>query len=817
MPKPTFVQPAMRKTRTMPVLALREAVIFPHAIAPLFVGREQSMRAVERAYADLPARQIFLVLQKDAEAEESRVSDLCTIGVVCRVIQILRLPDGTLKALFEGLYRATFSNYHMEGRHAEATVAQVPEVPGDPRKLDVALGLLLEGIRNFKPGRGKTTPEQFDNILALNDAGALADSVMAKLSVDYRKKQAVLEILDVAQRVEETYVCLEGESSVLALEKQIKTRVREQMEKSQRDYYLNEQLRAINKELGRDEDPMQELDELTKQLNELDLPEEARKKGLSEIKKLRAMTTAAAEYTILRSYVDWILALPWNRIKDVDIDIEEARRILDSDHFGLEKPKERILEYLAVQKLSKGIKGPILCFVGPPGVGKTSLAKSVARATGREYIRLSLGGVRDEAEIRGHRRTYIGALPGKIIQSLRRVKYNNPLFCLDEIDKLSSDYRGDPAAALLEVLDPEQNNTFMDHYLDLDYDLSKILFITTANSLDIPEPLLDRMEVIELNSYLETEKTHIARDFLIPKQIKENGLRPENLKISDNALASIITDYTAEAGVRMLERQIAKICRKTAVKLLEGGDMDRQFAISRQALPALLGAQTYFHDKREDKPTVGVSTGLAWTSRGGEILFVETSIMAGTGTVVSTGKLGEVMQESAKAAMSYVRAHSSALGLAPDFHKKIDVHVHVPAGATPKDGPSAGITIVTAITSALLGVPVRNDIAMTGEISLRGRVLPIGGLREKLVGAKRAGIMTIIIPKDNVKDLKEVPAEVLKGLDIRPVEHVEEVLELALVTDGESIFSGRDKTPPLYETLRSDWVATPAASQAKIV
>ena len=576
------------------------------------------------------------------------------------------------------------------------------------------------------------------------------------------------------------------------------------MERNQREYYLNEQIKAINKEMGREDDPQAEVDEIEQKLKARRMPEEARQKALAEAKKLRTMPSSAAEYTVVRNYVDWILDLPWDELKDIDIDIEKARAILDGDHYGLEKPKERILEYLAVQKLSHGLRGPILCFVGPPGVGKTSLAKSVARATGRDFIRLSLGGVRDEAEIRGHRRTYVGALPGKIIQSLKRVKFNNPLFCLDEVDKMTSDYRGDPSSALLEVLDPEQNNTFMDHYLDLEYDLSKVFFITTANSLHtIPAPLLDRMEIIELNSYLETEKRHIARQFLLPRQIEEHGLRPENLRVSDKALLEIIRSYTREAGVRNLEREIAALCRKTAIRLVEENNLDRSVNISLQNLPTLLGVKKYRHDEREDAPQVGVCAGLAYNQRGGEILLVETTIMSGSGHVVTTGQLGEVMTESAKAALSYVRSRAEVLGLDPRFHRKVDIHVHVPAGATPKDGPSAGITLATSITSALLGIPVRNDVAMTGEISLRGRVLPIGGLREKLLAARRSGIKKVLMPRDNEKDLKEVPDEVLKDLQIVFVDHVDEVLPQALDATAEEIFSGRATAQPICRTLRA--------------
>ena len=848
MPKLSFTQEPLRGPVTVPVMSLREVVIFPHTVAPLLVGREGSIKAVESAFrSPAPDKPIFLVLQKDATQESvSGPEQLYSMGVVCRVLQTLRLPDGTVKALFEGLYRATFANYANDDPFPTATVTEVPQEMGDETSFDAAASLLSEELQSFLKSGRKINQETVTALTAIKDAGTLADSIMSRVNVPYQRKQEVLEITNVARRLEEVFVCLHGENSIADVETRIKNRVRDAMEKSQRDYYLSEQLKAINKELGREDDHQQERDSVLKALEERDMPEEAKEKVRSEIHKLRIMTPSAAEYTILRSYVDWVMDLPWNKLKEIGIDIADARRILDANHYGLEKPKERILEYLAVQKLSGGLKGPILCFVGPPGVGKTSLAKSVAKATGREYVRLSLGGVRDEAEIRGHRRTYIGALPGKIIQSLKRVDHNNPLFCLDEIDKMTSDFRGDPAAAMLEVLDPEQNCTFMDHYLDLDYDLSKIFFITTANSVDgIPAPLLDRMEIIELNSYLETEKFHIAKSFLIPRQIEENGLQPEDISFTDSALTAIIREYTSESGVRTLERRIAKICRKAAIKLLESGaktdakaaakaapeaaeagqtaeaagipEQEAQaapeakaeaatapFIVDVKSLPDLLGVPVYRHDRPEQASTVGVCNGLAWTSAGGELLLVETSIMPGTGTIAATGKLGEVMQESAKAALTYVRSHSAELGLAADFYKQVDIHVHVPDGATPKDGPSAGITIVTAITSALLGIPVRSDVAMTGEISLRGRVLPIGGLQEKLLGAKRAGVSTILIPKDNVRDLKEVPAEVLKDLDIVPVEHASEVLLKALDATEAEIFSGGDSLP-LAKTLRADF------------
>jgi len=674
-----------------------------------------------------------------------------------------------------------------------------------PEEREALVRAVHEALEEYGKNNKKISQEAVLSILALQEIGPLADAIIPHLKVDYRKKQEALEIDDATQRLELAYELLQGEVALATVEKRIKNRVKVQMERNQREYYLNEQIKAINKEMGRDDDPQAEVDEIEQKLKARDMPEEAREKALSEARKLRSMPPSAAEYTVVRNYVDWILDLPWNDLKQIDINLEKARAILDGDHFGLEKPKERILEYLAVQKLSQGLKGPILCFVGPPGVGKTSLAKSVARATGRDFVRLSLGGVRDEAEIRGHRRTYVGALPGKIIQSLKRVKFNNPLFCLDEVDKMTSDYRGDPASALLEVLDPEQNNTFMDHYLDLEYDLSKVFFITTANSLhSIPVPLLDRMEIIELNSYLETEKRHIARRFLLPRQLEEHGLKEGNIRVSDNAILEIIRSYTREAGVRNLEREIAALCRKTAIKLVEDDDTEKCVNISRQSLPSMLGVKKYRHDERESEPQVGVCAGLAYNQRGGEILLVETSLMAGSGHVVTTGQLGEVMTESAKAALSYVRSRAEVLGLDPRFHRKIDIHVHVPAGATPKDGPSAGITLATSITSALLGIPVRNDVAMTGEISLRGRVLPIGGLREKLLAARRSGIKKVIMPRDNEKDLKEVPDEVLRDLEIVFVDHVDEVLPQALAATAEEIFSGRATALPISRILRPE-------------
>ncbi len=796
-----------RNTNELPLMSLREVVMFPHAIMPLFVGREASIKAIEAGLAEY-GKQIFLVTQREADMEKPNPRDLYSVGVVSRILQVLRLPDGTIKVLFEGLYRAEWEGVEARepfgtGPYPRVIARTLREPAAPPAEREALMRATAESLEEYAKANKKLTQENLLAITALQEPGQLADAVMPHIKLEYQKKQDVLEILDQAQRLEKVYELLQSEMMVAGLEKRIKGRVKNQMERNQREYYLNEQMKAINKEMGREDDPQAELAEIEARIKEKNMSEEARERALREVKKLRSMPPSSAEYTVVRNYVDWILDLPWNVLKEVEIDIQKAREILDNDHYGLEKPKERILEFLAVQKLSDGLRGPILCFVGPPGVGKTSLAKSVARATGREYVRLSLGGVRDEAEIRGHRRTYVGALPGKIIQSLRRAKFNNPLFCLDEVDKMSADFRGDPSAALLEVLDPEQNSAFMDHYLDLDYDLSKVFFITTANSLHtIPPPLKDRMEIIELSSYLETEKMRIGEDFLIPKQVSMHGLKPENLKISENALLDVIRYYTREAGVRNLEREIAALCRKAAIALVEENDLEKCVQVGRQKLGGMLGVKKYRYDEREKAPQVGVCTGLAYTQTGGDILMVETALMPGKGKVVTTGQLGDVMKESAQAAFSYVRSRSDCFGLKPDFHQDVDVHVHIPAGATPKDGPSAGITMATSIVSALLGIPVRHDVSMTGEITLRGRVLPIGGLREKLLAARRSLITTVIMPRDNEKDLKEVPEEILKDLTIVFVDHIDEVLPLALAASGEEIFSGRAEWEPLAKTLR---------------
>jgi ATP-dependent Lon protease len=779
-----------------PLMPLREVVIFPHSIVPLVVGRISSINAVEKAFSGGDKRLMLATQFKSEQIDKPGLDDLYPIGTLAKVLQVLHLPNGTIKVVLEGLCRARMLAAELVLSTSKAVPVQednnyylvraevLKEEYNPSLEIEASMQLTLESLEEYISLNKKVSipPEIIHSLSSMADPGRMADVLISYFKVGCRQKQEVLELLNPQERLIRVYEIIQNEIAVMTIERAIKTRVKGQMERNQREYYLNEQIKAINKEMGRDEDQQSELLEIEKNLKEKDLPEEVRSRGLGELKKLRSMQTSSAEYTVLRNYLDWILELPWNRLKETNQDIAEARRILDKDHYGLEKPKERIMEYLAVQKLAGNLKGPILCFVGPPGVGKTSLAKSVAVATGREFVRLSLGGVRDEAEIRGHRRTYVGALPGKILQSLKRAKYNNPLFCLDEIDKMTSDFRGDPSSALLEVLDPEQNNTFNDHYLDLDYDLSRIFFITTANNLHaVPLPLQDRMEIIRLPGYLETEKQHIARDYLLPKQIGVNGLKDFNLSLSDTAITEIIRSYTHEAGVRGLEREIAAICRKTAVQLVESENLEARIKVGVNSLPRLLGVKKIRHGERESKPLNGVCNGLAYTEVGGDILMVEAAVMPGQGKVNITGKLGEVMTESAKAALSYVRSRSGSLGLRADFHRDIDLHIHVPEGAIPKDGPSAGITLATALVSALLGLPVRNEIAMTGEITLRGRVLPIGGLREKLLAAHRAAIKTVILPRDNEKDMKDVPEDILRSLDLRLVEHVDEVLSLAII------------------------------------
>ena len=804
---------------TLPMMSLREVVMFPRSIVPLFVGREASIKAIETAVADF-GKQIFLVTQKTPEKEQPEADDLYEIGTVSKILQMLRLPDGTIKVLFEGVSRATWDATAIKLTYDETESDEYPQVrvniiPESKESSAEILALVRavhESLDDFGKVNKKVAPEAILAMSTIKDPGQLADQVMPHLKVDFSRKQEILEELDQAHRLELVYELLLGEIEIVSIEKRVKGRVKDQMEKNQREYYLNEQVKAINKEMGREDDPQTEARELEEQLNAKPMSDENRERVRKEIKKMRTMQPSSAEYTVVRNYIDWVLDLPWDNIKDdSEVDIKEARRILDEDHFGLQKPKERILEYLAVQALVETMKGPILCFVGPPGVGKTSIARSIARSMDREFLRLSLGGVRDEAEIRGHRRTYVGAMPGKIIQSLKRVKHNNPVLCLDEVDKMSADFRGDPSAALLEVLDPEQNYAFNDHYLDLDYDLSKVFFITTANQLEgIPLPLQDRMEIIRLPGYLETEKMQIAKGFLLPKQLEQHGLKSDNLKMSDNAILDVVRYYTREAGVRNLEREIASICRKSAMKIVEDHDRGKLIQVSKQSLEKMLGVTKFSYGEREEEAQVGVCNGLAWTQLGGEMLLVEVALMPGKGKVEITGKLGDVMQESARAALSYIRARSDLLGLKPDFYKEVDIHVHVPDGATPKDGPSAGVTLTTALISALLNIPVRHDLAMTGEITLRGRVLPIGGLREKLLAAHRGLIKTVLIPAENEKNLKEVPKDILKDLEVIPVKVMDDVIDRALKCGGETVWCRQHGQPPVANGLLKEDQRKPA-------
>lgn len=799
------------KETILPLMTLRDVVMFPKAIIPLYVGRQSSIQAVENALVQYK-KKIFLVTQKNPEVETPGIKDLYEIGVVGKVLQLLRLPDGTVKVLFEGLHRALWSgNEPLFSEEGDFPLVQVNALPereiSSTDEAQALMQMTRDAVQKFAKDNKRISQESVKALNAVQHPGQMADMLMPHLKLEFSKKQKVLEIEDPFARLEEAYGLLMGQLEYSEVEQKINERVKDQIESNQKNYYLNEQLKAIHKEMGMEDEPGAEMDELLKRLEAKDMPEEAREKGLKEINKLKQMPPSSAEYTVVRNYVDCILDLPWNNLKQTSLDIEQARNILDEDHFGLQKPKERILEYLAVQKLVDKMRGPILCFVGPPGVGKTSLARSIARATDRNFLRLSLGGVRDEAEIRGHRRTYVGAMPGKILQALKRQEYNNPILCLDEVDKMSTDFRGDPSAALLEVLDPEQNYAFNDHYLDLDYDLSNVFFITTANILQtVPWALQDRMEVITLPGYLETEKLKIARHFLIPKQIDKHGLTSDYIQLSDQAVQETIRRYTREAGVRNLERELATICRKVAKRLVEKDQFgEKTVQVNKNSIPGLLGVPRYRYGQREEKSQIGVSTGLAWTEMGGELLNVEVALMSGSGKIEITGKIGDVMQESARAALSYVRSRSELFGLRSEFYKEVDIHVHVPEGATPKDGPSAGITMATALVSALLNMPVKNNMAMTGEITLRGRVLPVGGLREKLLAAQRGLIDTVVIPAENSKDLKEVPKEILKGLSIIQAEHMDDVLPQAMQDVGfQEIFCGQETSMPFVYRLYKD-------------
>jgi ATP-dependent Lon protease len=779
------IQNLKDKTNVIPLLPLRDVVVFPHMIVPLFVGREKSIAALESAMKY--EKGIFMVAQKNAKKDDPTEDDIYRVGTIGIIIQLLRLPDGTVKVLVEGKNRGVIKEYLKNDEFFLVKVNEIEDVDNDAN--DVRKQALMRSIKEsfelYLKLSKKVHVEMMGTIAAIEDPSKLADVVITHLNVKLEDKQKIMEIYDISERLEAIYSLMLSEIEILQVEEKIKRRVKKQMEKTQKDYYLNEQMRAIQKEMGEKDDFRNEIAELEKRLKQKKLSEEASKKVRQEIKKLQMMAPMSAEATVVRNYIDWLLDMPWSEVTENKYTLKESEAILDEDHYGLKKVKERIIEYLAVQSLVKKNKGPILCLVGPPGVGKTSIAKSVARATNRKFVRISLGGVRDEAEIRGHRRTYIGAMPGKIIQSLKKAGSNNPVFCLDEVDKLSSDFRGDPSSALLEVLDPEQNVAFNDNYLDVDYDLSDIMFITTANVLQtIPAPLQDRMEVIRIAGYTEQEKMNIAQKYLVTKEMEANGLKKEQIDITKGALLRIIRQYTREAGVRNLEREIAAICRKVAKEIVSNGSR-KKIVISSKNVPKYLGVPKYRHGETEGKNQIGLTIGLAWTEVGGELLAIEASIMEGTGRMVMTGKLGDVMQESVQAALTYIRARAEKFGLPKNFYKKIDIHVHVPEGAIPKDGPSAGIAMATSIASALIKKKVRADLAMTGEITLRGRVLPIGGLKEKILAAHRGNIKTVIIPKDNEKDLAEVPQNVQKALKIVFVDHIDEVLDIAFVKDEE--------------------------------
>jgi ATP-dependent Lon protease len=762
----------------VPVLPLRDVVVYPHMVIPLFVGREKSIQALDVAMRT--DKRIMLVAQKQADVDDPKADDLYRIATVATILQLLKLPDGTVKVLVEGVDRARIEKLHA-GEYYSSDATLLPDAESyDEKEMDVLARSVISQFEQYVKLNKKVPPEVLTALAGIEQAGRLADTVAAHMSLKLAEKQKVLEILDVKKRLEHILVAIESEMDVLQIEKRIRGRVKAQMEKSQREYYLNEQMKAIQKELGEMDEGGNEISELEQKITKAGMPKEARDKASAELNKLKMMSPMSAEATVVRNYIDWLIKVPWKKRTKIIKDIARAEKILDEDHYGLEKVKERIVEYLAVQQRVDKLKGPILCLVGPPGVGKTSLGQSIARTTNRKFVRMSLGGVRDEAEIRGHRRTYIGSMPGKIVQNMSKAGVHNPLFLLDEVDKMSMDFRGDPSSALLEVLDPEQNSTFNDHYLEVDLDLSEVMFVCTANSLNIPPPLLDRMEVIRLPGYTEDEKMNIARRYLVPKQMKGNGLKPDELKVSDSALLDIVRYYTREAGVRNLEREIAKIGRKAVKQMLLHKKDQKSVSVTPRNLDKFLGVRRFRYGKAEDMNRIGQVTGLAWTEVGGELLTIEAAVVPGKGKLQHTGQLGEVMQESIQAAMTVVRSRAQVLGLEPEFYQKHDVHLHIPEGATPKDGPSAGIGMCTALVSALTKIPVRSDVAMTGEITLRGEVLPIGGLKEKLLAAHRGGIKTVLIPNENEKDLAEIPDNIKGNLDIRPVKWIDEVLGVAL-------------------------------------
>jgi ATP-dependent Lon protease len=771
------------RKKILPLLPLRDIVVFPHMVVPLFVGRDKSIAALETALSS--DRLIFLAAQQDATTNDPAEEDIHRVGTVSHIIQLLKLPDGTVKVLVEGRARARVLHYLPNDRFFQVSTEEIaPERITGPHA-EALVRNVLSSFESYCKLSKKVPAEVLAQVAAMQDPSRVADVAGAHMPVRLSDKQAILELESEQERLEKILSLIEAEIEILEIERKIRGRVKKQMERTQREFYLNEQMRAIQKELGQADEGKTELDELEEKVKKKGMSKEAAQKAQKEIKKLRMMSAMSAEATVSRNYVDWLISIPWQERSEDKLDIEAAEKVLDEDHYGLEKPKERIVEYLAVRKLVTKLKGPILCFVGPPGVGKTSLARSIARATGRKFVRMSLGGVRDEAEIRGHRRTYIGALPGKIIHQMKKAGTLNPVFLLDEVDKMSMDFRGDPSSALLEVLDPEQNNTFNDHYLDIDYDLSDVMFLTTANMLHgIPPPLQDRMEIIRLPGYTEVEKLHIALNHLLKKKRDEHGLSAGKVSFTDAAILHIIRYYTREAGVRNLEREIASICRKIAREVVKDPSVEK-VRVTPHAVRRYLGAAKYRYGEAEEKGQIGLGTGLAWTEFGGELLLIEAALMPGKGNLKVTGKLGEVMQESAHAALSYIRTRADRMGLDKLFYQKIDIHIHVPEGAIPKDGPSAGITMATALASALLKVPARNDLAMTGEITLRGRVLPVGGIKEKLLAAHRGGIKTVILPADNEKDMAEIPSKIRKSLELIFVRHMDEVIEAAISLSGD--------------------------------
>lgn len=765
---------------TMPVLPLRDVVVYPHMVIPLFVGREKSIRCLQAAMDE--DKQVFLAAQKDASVDEPTTEDIYQVGTVATVLQLLKLPDGTVKVLVEGKQRAQLDELQDNEEYFQASIHYLAAEELPEKEEEILIRSSLNQFEGYVKLNKKIPPEVLTSLSGIEDGDRLADTMAAHMPLKLAEKQAILEITDIRERIEHLMALMEGEIDILQVEKRIRSRVKKQMEKSQREYYLNEQMKAIQKELGETEDGVDEFEQLQKKIDDAKMPAEAKKKTEAELQKLKMMSPMSAEATVVRGYIDWMVSVPWKKRSRIKKDLAHAEKVLDADHYGLEKVKERIIEYLAVQQRTTKVKGAILCLVGPPGVGKTSLGQSIAKATGREYVRMALGGVRDEAEIRGHRRTYIGSMPGKLIQKMSKVGVRNPLFLLDEIDKMSADMRGDPASALLEVLDPEQNINFNDHYLEVDYDLSDVMFVATSNSMNIPAPLLDRMEVIRLSGYTEEEKLNIAKRHLLTKQIGRNGLKEKEITVQDSAIIGIIRYYTREAGVRNLERELSRLCRKSVKQILLDKSI-KHVEITGDNLSDYLGVQRFDYGKAEEANQVGQVTGLAWTEVGGDLLTIEATNVAGKGKTTTTGSLGDVMQESIQTALTVVRSRADKLGIAEDFHEKRDIHVHVPEGATPKDGPSAGIAMVTAMVSSLTGKPVRSDVAMTGEITLRGEVLAIGGLKEKLLAAHRGGIKHVLIPKENERDLKEIADNVKEDLVIQPVKWIDEVLDVALVKD----------------------------------